>query len=81
MDRPQSPEQPPRNSLAVVSLVLGFVFPPLAIPFGHIARAQIKKTGEFGGDLALAGLCLGYLGTVWTVIAVSAIIIAVQSGS
>jgi len=36
-------------------------FPLLAIPFGHIARSQIRRTGEQGSGVALAGLILGYL--------------------
>lgn len=55
------------NGLAMASLVCGlaqFVFGPLAtipaIVFGHMARNQIKRTGEQGGGLALAGLVLGW---------------------
>jgi Domain of unknown function (DUF4190) len=53
---------PKTNSFAVVALIMGFVFPLLAIPFGHIARGQIQQTGEQGAGLALAGLILGYIG-------------------
>ena len=55
------------NGLAIASLACGlalFVFgPPTAIPaivFGHVARHQIKRTGEQGAGLALAGLILGW---------------------
>jgi hypothetical protein len=55
------------NGLALASLACGlapFVFgPPVAIPaivFGHVARRQIKRTGEQGAGLALAGLLLGW---------------------
>ena len=55
------------NRLAVASLVCGlaqFVVPLpasiLAIVFGHIARGQIRRTGEKGDGLALAGLALGW---------------------
>ncbi len=55
------------NGLAVASLVCGIVqfFVPLpasilAIVFGHIARGQIRRTGEKGAGLALAGLALGW---------------------
>jgi Domain of unknown function (DUF4190) len=58
----------PTNSLAVVALVCGvaqfvvvLTFIP-AIVCGHTARAQIRRTGEAGGGLALAGLILGYFG-------------------
>jgi len=55
------------NGYAIVSLACGlaqFLFGPLAtipaIVFGHMARYQIKRTGEQGDGLALAGLILGW---------------------
>jgi hypothetical protein len=55
------------NSLAIASLACGvgqFVFGPLAtipaIVLGHIARSQIRRTGEQGAGLALTGLVLGW---------------------
>jgi uncharacterized membrane protein len=33
----------------------------IAVITGHIARQQIKGTGESGGSLALAGLIIGYV--------------------
>jgi hypothetical protein len=55
------------NGFAMASLACGlaqFVFGPLAtvpaIVFGHMARGQIKRTGEQGAGLALAGLVLGW---------------------
>lgn len=48
------------NTMAIVALVLGIALPPLAIPFGHVARSQIKRTGEPGMGLAVTGLWLGY---------------------
>jgi hypothetical protein len=55
------------NGLAVASLVCGlaqFLVGPVAtlpaILFGHMARNQIKQTGEQGAGLALAGLVLGW---------------------
>ena len=57
------------NSLAVASLLLGFlslfpVFGILAVILGHLARSQIRKSrGQMkGAGMALAGLILGYLG-------------------
>lgn len=60
---------PRTNGLAIASLVTGilaWVLCPLlsavlAIIFGHIARGQIKQSGEAGGGLAIAGLVLGYV--------------------
>jgi hypothetical protein len=55
------------NGLAVASLVFGFsqflVGPVATLPailLGHMARNQIKQTGEQGAALALAGLVLGW---------------------
>ena len=55
------------NGLAIASLACGlalFVFGPLtaipAIVFGHMAWHQIKRTGEQGAGLALAGVILGW---------------------
>ena len=39
---------PRTNSFAVVALVCGLLFGPLAIPFGHIARAQIRGRARAG---------------------------------
>ena len=55
------------NGLAIASLACGiaqFGFGPLAtipaIVLGHVARHQIRRTGEQGAGLALAGLILGW---------------------
>ena len=70
---------PPTNSLAVVSLVAGIlswllcpiVAAIVAVVTGHLARSQIRTSGESGGGLAIAGLVLGYVHLlVWAVIAV-----------
>lgn len=62
----------PTNGLAIASLVCGLVqflgfwivtgIP--AIIMGHIARKQIKLSGQQGDGMALAGLILGYIGLV-----------------
>jgi hypothetical protein len=69
------------NSLAVASLVFGFaqfmVGPVATVPaivFGHMARNQIKQTGEQGAGLALAGLVLG-----WGAVALGIILFAVMT--
>jgi peptidyl-prolyl cis-trans isomerase B (cyclophilin B) len=60
----------PTNTLAIVSLVCAFVFAPLGIVFGHMSLSQIKKSGEEGRGLAIAGLVIGYLVTVLTILVV-----------
>jgi hypothetical protein len=61
---------PKTNSVAVVAFIMRFVFAPLAVPFGHIARGQIRRTGEQGGAFALTGLVLGYLGIAGLIVGV-----------
>lgn len=51
---------PPTNALAIVALILALVAPPGGIIAGHIALGQIKRTGESGHGLALAGVIIGY---------------------
>lgn len=53
----------PTNTMAILALVSGLLFAPAGIVLGHIARKQIRQTGEEGDGLALAGLILGYIGT------------------
>ena len=53
---------PPRtNALAIAALVSAFLCTPLAIVFGHVSLAQIKRSGEQGRGLAIAGLVISYL--------------------
>jgi DUF1707 SHOCT-like domain/Domain of unknown function (DUF4190) len=63
------------NELAIASLACGLAQfmsgPVLAIPaivFGHVARRQIKRTGEQGADLALAGVILGWAALILTIV-------------
>ena len=49
------------NVMAILALVMAFVVAPAAIVLGHVARKQIRETGEDGDGLALAGLILGYV--------------------
>jgi uncharacterized membrane protein HdeD (DUF308 family) len=60
------------NTLAIVALVLGIVVPIGGIICGHIALSQIKRTGEQGRGLALAGTILGYVLTVLGIIIIIA---------
>jgi hypothetical protein len=52
------------NTLAIVALILGIVVPIGGIICGPIALGQIKRTGEGGRGLALAGLIIGIAFTV-----------------
>lgn len=50
---------PPTNTMAILALVMAFVFPPLGFAFGLVGRKQIRATGESGDGLALAGAIVG----------------------
>lgn len=52
------------NVLSIIALVAAFVVPLAGIICGHIALGQIKRTGEKGHGLALAGTVLGYIFTI-----------------
>jgi hypothetical protein len=51
------------NVMAILALVFAFIFSPAAIVLGHLAKKQIRQTGEQGEGLATAGLWLGYIFT------------------
>ena len=77
------------NGLAVASLACGlaqFVFGPLptipAIVLGHVARHQIKRSGEHGAGMALAGLLLGWAAVIFGILAIAglAVFAATSSG-
>jgi hypothetical protein len=55
----------PTNTMAILSLVMAFVFSPAGIVLGVIARKQIKRTGEEGDGLALAGVIVGSIATAF----------------
>lgn len=64
---PFRPAKPGRtNSYAVASLACGIAGTFLAVPavpavvLGHMARRQIRRTGEDGDSMAVGGLVLGY---------------------
>jgi protein-disulfide isomerase len=82
-ERPNAPEPYPQasgqapltlvpktNTLAIVSLVSAFFVSLAAVITGHLALGQIKRRGESGRGLAIAGLILGYAGLAATAIGV-----------
>jgi hypothetical protein len=63
MSRPvvHAPPQP-TDGLAIASLVCGLCgLNIIAVVFGHVALARIRRTGASGSGMAIAGLALGYL--------------------
>ena len=83
--------QPPvtTNSLARASLVLGvaefFTMGLTAIPAiicGHMAKRELRQTGQRGDGLATSGLVLGYMAVIfWGVLIALSIVGAVISAS
>jgi uncharacterized membrane protein len=74
------------NPLAVAALACGvaefFTGGLTAIPaivLGHMARSQIRRTGENGSGLALTGLILGWLAIIMFVLVVAVIGVAAVS--
>ncbi|WP_306824607.1 DUF1707 and DUF4190 domain-containing protein [Streptomyces sp. JJ38] len=62
------PPAPPYSGVAIAALVLAILTPMTygvcAIPsviLGHIAKADVRKTGKQGDGFATAGLVVGYL--------------------
>jgi len=65
------------NTMAILALVFAFIFAPASIVLGHIAKKQIRQTGEQGEGLATAGLVLGYVFTgLWALFCVGYGVIA-----
>jgi hypothetical protein len=58
---PAYPQARGTNTMAILALVLGILVPPAGIVLGHIARKQLRTSGEDGGGLATAGLVVGYV--------------------
>jgi hypothetical protein len=75
--QPYTP-QAPTNTMAILALVFAFVFAPAAIVMGHVAKKQIRQTGESGEGLATAGLWLGYIFTsIYVLICAFYIVVAI----
>jgi peptidyl-prolyl cis-trans isomerase B (cyclophilin B) len=67
------------NGLAIASLICAFVFWPAAIILGHMALSQIKKTGQEGHGLALAGTIIGYVAGGFSLILVCFYVIIIAA--
>lgn len=85
---PMRAPEPETNQLALASLACGIaqlVFWPLAtvpaLVCGHMARSQIRRSGEKGAGLALAGLILGYGAIILYVVAMVALVALVDGAA
>jgi hypothetical protein len=66
------------NTFAILALVFGFLGGLIAIPFGFVALSQIRKTGQSGRGLAIAGIILAFVWiAAWGILTA----VALSSGS
>jgi hypothetical protein len=82
------PQWAKTNSLAITSMICGIaqlMFGPLAtvpaVVCGHMARSQIRRTGEQGAGMALAGLIMGWIGVGFTVLVVLVAVLAIAAAT
>lgn len=60
--------RPGVNNKALWALVCAFPVAFVAVILGHVARGEIRRTGERGGAAALAAVVIGYaMCVLWTV--------------
>lgn len=76
-DAPRPPLPRRTNGYAIAALACGAAQPLTfmlttipAIVFGHVARRQIRETGEDGGGMATWGLALGWTGAAAIVLVI-----------
>jgi hypothetical protein len=74
---PQRPREE-TNTLATLSVLFAFVFPPAGAILGHLGLSQIHETGERGRDRALVGITLSY---VFITVAVVALVVWSAGGN
>ena len=76
------------NTLAIVSLcaaIASWVVAPglaslVAVITGHMARRQIRETGEEGDSMATIGLVLGYINLALSALGLLLFIVALLAG-
>ena len=81
---------PPNSTMAMISMIagiVGWVLVPLlgslvAIITGHMAKREIRESmGQLGGDgMATAGLVMGYLQLVPTILCICVVVIMLAMG-
>jgi hypothetical protein len=73
--RPYNPWAIVSVSFAASTVIGSWCFGGLvAVITGHVARQQIKSSGEAGGNLALVGLIVGYVSIGLTLLFIAAYI-------
>jgi len=67
------------NGMAIGALVSSFFVSVLGIILGFVALSQIKKTGENGRGLALAGIIIGFVAVGVTVLIIILQVAAIEA--
>jgi peptidyl-prolyl cis-trans isomerase B (cyclophilin B) len=67
------------NGIAIAALVTSFFVSVLGIILGFVALSQIKKSGENGRGLALAGIIIGFVAVGITVLIIILQLVAVAA--
>lgn len=71
--------EPKLNTFALIGFIASFIANVVGIVFSHIALNQLKRSGERGHGLALAGLIIGYVSLGLTIIAIIAYLVFIAS--
>jgi hypothetical protein len=71
----------PTNTMAILALVMAFVFAPAGLVLGVIARKQIRQSGEEGDGLALAGIIVGGIATAIFVLMIVFMVVAFSAAT
>ncbi|MBC3760928.1 DUF4190 domain-containing protein [Quadrisphaera oryzae] len=74
-----APVQRPTETMAILAIIFAFVFPVLGIVFGVIGRKNIARNGNNGRGLATAGMWLGIVFTVLTLVYIVVVVAIVAS--
>jgi Domain of unknown function (DUF4190) len=74
------PAAPRTNVLAIVGFILSFFVTVAGIVVSFIALSQIKRTGEGGHGLALAGVILGFVFSFFWIIYFIVIAVVIFAG-
>jgi|GEM_PF-4397555 len=76
--KPGQPGTPPTteyNILAIIAFATSFFCSIAAVICGHIALAELAKTGEKGRGFAVAGTIIGYAGIGITLVMIVGVLI------
>ena len=78
---PRPPAPATVSPMAVAALVCGICGVAIpAVVLGHVARRQVRLTGQRGDGMALAGLILGCAGIGLVVVMLTALVVVSGSG-